>query len=320
LSGAIQNGYSGAPILTWEGQVVAVVNGGLRSGSVDIGWAMPWWSLRLQGARQSDLASIASDRHQTLFGIDASPRSTLPRFYLSDGGEPVGRIYEVLNNRLRVVYQRPTGRLYSLAVAPNGTLYFSDHNDNYVYRLDGRREVRVFAHSTYTRDIKFDRQGRLYFSEATGAGADGLIYRLQGGRAEVTFRVHLSEVDGFWAGNFGFDREGVLWLSSGNRVPASLFKVVGGHPRRMFTSGGSITGLAFTERGDLLYADWRQRVQRVELPGFLASEALHSPAIKWASDIAVPPSGTGRKPNVPLPPRLHNGSPLPQPRRLPLQR
>jgi hypothetical protein len=289
LSGAIQGGYSGAPILTWDGRVVGVANGGLRDGTVDIGWAMPVWMMHWEDARarEVDLLRLANGQASVLFGVEASPRSTLPRYYLADGGNPVGRIYDVRNGQLTPVYQRGSGRIYSVGVDPRGILYFSDHNDNHIYRLDQGREIRVFTHSTYIRDIAFDPQGRLFFSEATAAGGDGMIYQLQGGRPEPYFRVRLSEVDGFWAGNFAFDPDGTLWLSSGNRVPASLYKVVDGRLRRMLTSGGSISGIAFTEQGDLLYADWRQRVQRVELRGFLTSEALYSPEIRWASGITV---------------------------------
>ena len=91
--------------------------------------------------------------------------------------------------------------------------------------------------------------------------------------------MRLAEVEGIWAGNFTFDATGTLWLSSGNRIPASLFKVVNGRPQRMFNSGGSISGLAFTRQGDLLYTDWRETVRRIELPGFFASEALPSSSL-----------------------------------------
>jgi len=99
--------------------------------------------------------------------------------------------------------------------------------------------------------------------------------------------VRLSDVGGFWAGDFAFDGKGTLWLSNGNRIPASLYKVEKGQPQRMFTAATSIMGFTFTADGDLLYADQRQRIQRIELPGFLTSEAVHAPNIKLMTDVAV---------------------------------
>jgi streptogramin lyase len=289
LSGAIQNGYSGAPILTWEGRVIGVANGGLRSGSVDIGWAMPIGQMRWENAqmRQNELTKLSGGKPSALFGAQASPRSTLPTLYLTDGGNNIGRIYEVRDGRLREIYVRPRGRLYSVAIAPDGAFYFSNANDYEIYRLDKGREVKAYTHSTYTRDIEFDVKGRLYFSEAKGAGGDGIIYRLQNGRAIPHFKVRLSDVGGFWAGDFAFDGKGTLWLSNGNRIPASLYKVEKGQLQRMFTAATSIMGFTFTADGDLLYADHRQRIQRIELPGFLTSEAVHAPNIKWMTDVAV---------------------------------
>jgi len=241
--------------------------------------------------RQSELSRLAGGQPSALFGAQASPRSTLPTLYLTDGGNSTGRIYEVRDGRLRKTYERPRGRLYSVAIAPNGKIYFSNANDYEIYRLDKGREVKIYTHSTYTRDIEFDAKGQLYFSESTGASSDGTIYRLQNGRAIPHFKVRLSDVSGFWAGNFAFDGEGALWLSNGNQVPAALYKVEKGQPRRVFSAATSINGFTFTAAGDLLYADHRQRIQRIELPGFLTSEAVHAPDFNWVTDVAVAKGG-----------------------------
>lgn len=41
-------GHSGAPLLDNEGRVVAVANGGIQDGTVEIGWAMPWYAVKPQ--------------------------------------------------------------------------------------------------------------------------------------------------------------------------------------------------------------------------------------------------------------------------------
>jgi hypothetical protein len=293
LSGAIQSGYSGAPVVTWQGSVIAIANGGLRGGGADIGWAMPIWQVKwedpIKPQVEAELRRLAGGTLGALFGAEAKPVSTLRVLYLADGGDPVGKIYELREGQLRVLYQRPQGRIYSVATAPDGDIYFSDHNGNHIYRLQGGKEVSVYTHKTYTRGIGFDREGRLHFAEATGAGADGTIYVLDlSARAALPrFKVRLSEIDGSWAGNFAFAPDGTLWLSSGNRVPASLYKMTGDRIQRMFTSADSITGLAFTSEGDILYADWRQRLYRIELPGFITSVVTHAQELKWVSDVAV---------------------------------
>ncbi len=179
-----------------------------------------------------------------------------------------------------------------MAVSSEGIIYFADANGDYVFRLDNDRVERpVYKHTTYVRDLGFDPLDGLYFSEASGAGGDGMIFRLESGRALPFYAVHLAEVDGFWAGTFTFDKNGSLWLSTGNKVPASLYKVVEGHPRRMFTSSGSIMGLRFTSDGDLLFADHGQTIQRLQLPGFIASVAYSNDLFRWASDVDLVRSG-----------------------------
>ena len=97
--------------------------------------------------------------------------------------------------------------------------------------------------------------------------------------------MRLSNVDGFWAGDFAFDPLGSLWPSRGNRAPASLYHVKEGRPQRRFTAPGSISGFTFTNEGDLLFADWAQRVQRVELPGFHVSEAVYAVVFNYSNHV-----------------------------------
>jgi hypothetical protein len=290
LAAAIQEGHSGAPILSWGGEVVGIADGGLRSGTVDVGWAIPVWNLHWQdpNALSSVLAGLGGSSPTPLFGAAARPISEVPPFLLVDGGDSVGKIYLVHDGAVTQVYSRGRGRIYSVAKGPDG-IYFSDHNDSKIFKIFNGQEALVYTHDTYSRDIAFDSEGRLYFSESSGAGGDGTIYRINPGErfASPFFTVRLSDVDGFWAGNFAFAPDDRLWLSSGNRVPASLYQVNGDRPRRMYNSAGSISGFTFTADGDILYADWRQRVFRIELPGFAVSQVTHAPTVKWASDVAV---------------------------------
>lgn len=125
--------------------------------------------------------------------------------YFTDAWPQPGSIYKLENEQVSTYHTRSIGRIYYLALAPNGGLYFSNANDFYLYRLEDRTEVLIYTHDTYLRDVEFDSQGRLYFSEATGAGSDGFIYRMEGAKAILFYRVELSQVDGSWAGTFAFD-------------------------------------------------------------------------------------------------------------------
>jgi hypothetical protein len=51
LSGGVLPGHSGAPILDTEGLVVGIGNGGLKSGTIGIGWGIPITEINLQPVR-----------------------------------------------------------------------------------------------------------------------------------------------------------------------------------------------------------------------------------------------------------------------------
>jgi len=219
--------------------------------------------------------------------------SPLPPLLIASALQRPGRIYKLENDNLSEFYVRTlsvyygNGTLYSVAVSSEGVVYFADANGYCVFMLDKDRvEQCVYKHSTYVRHLAFDTSDHLYFSESSGAGGDGTIFRLDNGQAVPFYAVHLAEVDDFWAGTFAFDKNGDLWLSSGNRAPASLYKVVDGHPRRKFSSPDPILGLRFTPDGDLLYATGHT-IRRLQLPGFIESVAYSNDLLRFAWDVEV---------------------------------
>ena len=296
LDGALQVGYSGAPILTEdEGAVVAVANGGLQGGSVDIGWAMLYSDLRWSPAAENGqvLETLAQTSTVGLFGAQATITPIALNLLLADFGASTGRIYEVRDGELRPLFDWEGGSIGSVALGPNGEVYFSDYSDGYIYRVDHGEVEKVHFHSSDTHKVVVDEEGLVYFSEASGSTGDGAIFRLnpETGVVVKVFTVMRSEVDGTWDGDFAFASDGTLWLSSGNEVPASLYKIVDGVPQRLFTSGEPIAGLTFSDEGDLYYSDWGNRVYRIEMPGLVASEVVNETALKWASDVAIAPPG-----------------------------
>ena len=79
---------------------------------------------------------------------------------------------------------------------------------------------------------------RVYFSQACGSCGDGYIYYIDDiGETQLYYTVRLDEMPnpgcglgGYWSGNFFFDEDDNLYLSSGNHVPSSLFRVAGAGP------------------------------------------------------------------------------------------
>lgn len=125
----------------------------------------------------------------------------------------------------------------------------------------------------------------LYFSEATGAGADGKIYRIEDDAPILYRTVVLSVVDGFWAGDFAFGEDGMLYLSSGNRIPASIYEVDEEGVREIFTDTEEpIKGLVYKD-GFLYYANWGTKIYRLDLMTIERATVYSNPERKWLSDV-----------------------------------
>ncbi len=125
---------------------------------------------------------------------------------------------------------------HSLVVTRDGQEYYLNKNRFVIARRTPNGETKHFTHTTYVRALALDGDDNVYFSESSGAGADGKIYRLRQGQgnmpdAELVYVVRLADVL-FWAGDFSFGRKaggGIdtdeIYLSSGNMVPASIYRV-----------------------------------------------------------------------------------------------
>ena len=251
----------------------------------------------------ADAASAQEMKTSPVLEMKPVTMTIMERFapiYYADGGEATGSVYYAGSSSApdNIIYTRPSGRLYSFTFHPGvpEKLYYANANEFNIYLTaetgsGWAAESVVFTHTTYVRDVAFawDQNGNfgLYFSEATGAGGDGKIYRVDGAAATPIYTVRLADVGGFWAGDFAFDYEGNLYLSSGNRVPASIYKVATGTGAvtRIFDSReGSIAGLVYRD-GRLYYADWRQNIYRLDLSSMTSTLYYTNPARQWLSDV-----------------------------------
>jgi WD40 repeat protein len=141
----------------------------------------------------------------------------------------------------------------------------SDSNQFKLFAVDSTTGVAspVFTHTTYLRDVAFDPAGNLYFSEATGAGADGKIYKLNLATATATvfYNVLRSSVGGFWAGDFTFAPDGHLYISTGNVIGGRVYRVddpaAASPPVSVYSiAAESVTGIGFDRNGQFYYSNW----------------------------------------------------------------
>ncbi|MCP4216511.1 MAG: S8 family serine peptidase [bacterium] len=186
-------------------------------------------------------------------------------FYFCDWNETTGSVYHINGGAPEVIYTALAGRVYHSVFDSDGILYVSNSNTRTIEKISGgdQGDEVVYTHDTYSRDIAFDHQGRFYFSEATGAGGDGVIYRLDLDTSAVSvfYRVRLDQMNGSWAGDFCFDSDGLLYLSSGNRIGSHIYRVdnpVGASvPVSIYyISTEAVCGIAFNRSGDFFYTNW----------------------------------------------------------------
>jgi hypothetical protein len=152
-------------------------------------------------------------------------------------------------------------------------------NERRVFVETGGGGRSVYTHGTYVRELATDSSNRLYFSEASGAGHDGLIYRFTGNdysSIAILREIRLSEVGGFWAGNFAFAPDDTLYLSNGNRRGSGLWRCEPDvPPREVFRGTSAIDGFCFVDADTVLYTDWTPAIKLLHL-GSAQLETFHA--------------------------------------------
>jgi hypothetical protein len=219
--------------------------------------------------------------------------------YFADAKELPGSVYhyDTSTEIEETVYTRPSrNNLYSFTFHPEvpEKLYYANANEYKIYRTTQlwsgwTPEEVVYTHNTYVRDIAFafDKNGELglYFSESSGARANGKVYKVEGNKATLFYEVKLADVGGFWAGDFAFDDKNNLYLSSGNRVPASIYKVDGKNVNEIYKDEkGSVSGLTYKD-GSLYYANWGSNIYQLDLSTGKRNAIYSNPEHTWLSDV-----------------------------------
>ncbi|MCP4153511.1 MAG: hypothetical protein GY757_37635, partial [bacterium] len=210
--------------------------------------------------------------------------------FYTDWTESPGHIYYYGSGSEWQLFDSPAGGIYAAAIGHGGSLHYSDANGTKIYRLLNGQPFEVYSHTTYVRDIGFDEQGSLYFSEASGAGGDGIIYSLKDGQSSIFCRVEISKVRGFWSGNFAFDPDGRLYISSGNTSGGTLYRMDKSTPIPVYdrhSTSEVIAGFDFDARGEVYYTDWGTTIYRLDLSTqtrtLYRQDAARSYANVWVS-------------------------------------
>jgi hypothetical protein len=202
------------------------------------------------------------------------------------------------------------GDLHALAYARDGGSYYLCRNRFVIVREGNDGEEAFFTHHTYVRDLTLDDQGDVYFSEASGAGGDGKVYRVVPAADAVpatavqVCTVRRQDV-GYWAGDFAFGRTAAggldtdtLYLSSGNQIPASIYRMtredgVWGMPERLFGAEMSIGGLVLTGPREAYFVSGNQVFR---LADFQKAQVVWTlPNVSRLSDLTIMPPGSGDK-------------------------
>jgi len=215
-------------------------------------------------------------------------RPPLPPYYIVDVYQTPGIVYRIENEKSSIFFRRRSGSISSIALWGDKLLFCSD-NDRRIYQKIGEQERVVFEHRTYIRDVAVDPSGYLYISEANGAKGDGRIYKLsphidklgREGRFSISsdsqgrpIQVRLITVDKYWDGYFTFDLQGNIYLSTGYRIPAFIYRVprqegsTYGSPQKQYSdTKGAIKGIAIDPRNPnfIYYADWNKTIFRLNI-------------------------------------------------------
>ncbi|RDD53452.1 MAG: hypothetical protein BA066_04305 [Candidatus Korarchaeota archaeon NZ13-K] len=237
-------------------------------------------------------------------------------WFAVDGGKRILQ-YDSSNGQVsQVAYMGIRVDTFTPHVGIREKIYFADANGNKIYlylqpSAPGTTSPSitiVLNHTTYVRCIRFGPDPEfgfeMYFSEASGAGG-GLIYRIARNLPQTFMRIDPRDFDGYWAGHFEFGRNDTLYLSSGNRIPSSIYEVRGGRVTKLATFGFPVMGMDYVENArlerlatpgggvtvsrGLLFADHGSRIYLYDLTNGNLYVIFDDGSYGRIVDVAVPP-------------------------------
>ncbi len=206
------------------------------------------------------------------------------------------------SRKASTIYTRPSGGIDAAACGHYG-LYFSDGQDIFMVNAS-TGERRIHHHESNVRDLKvryLQGSDRLYFSDATGAGGNGIIYYLNRSGGEVPYynvgyTMKLTDVAGFLDGNFAFGDGDTLYLSNGDHVPSSIYLISGAGSDRVFgnltkiytDARAPILGMHYDGDKGIYYADGKAGIYRLDLNmNSLRKEKVYSGSHVKINDLSL---------------------------------
>ena len=216
-----------------------------------------WWSTSTAPPGMSGIAR-------------AAPLAPADGIYLADANLATGVVYHLADTgKLEPYFTRPSvGTISNFAFSPSQQLYYLDHNANTIYTMNAQgQETVVVNGQNLVRDLAFGPDGLLYFSYASGAAADGQIWRMNVTGLQQVYTVPLSAV-GYFSGDFAFGPDGSLYVSQGNRDLAGIYKlsVEGGwQPVYQQPDGRGLTGFLLDATGTFYFTDVANGIFRLVL-------------------------------------------------------
>jgi hypothetical protein len=192
-----------------------------------------------------------------------------------------GSIFRLDGTQVMLAHTRTTpgnGGLYSVAESPGGDMFFCDATESRILKIAGGQETIEYQHDRPIKHLAFNAAGRLFFSSVMGSQDPGTIYELKAGKAVLFYTLPANAIGGTWSGTFAFDRQGMLWLSSGSRRPGTLYRARFNQLEKVFTSDDTaIMGFTFLNDGSIVFADNAHSVMHLTLPALGLSRLFESP-------------------------------------------
>jgi hypothetical protein len=147
--------------------------------------------------------------------------------------------------KMETVFTSDQPVIWSVAEAPDGTLYAGTGHRGRVYRIDrsGRGSLLWTAEQPEVFAVAVDRSGAVY----AGTSPDGKVYRIEDGKATEYFAPKTRYIWSLAAGP-----DGALYVGTGDQ--GKVFRVTGpGRGEMYYDTGQShITGLAVDAQGRVL--------------------------------------------------------------------
>jgi hypothetical protein len=192
-----------------------------------------------------------------------------------------GSVFRLDGTEVVLAHTRTTpgnGGLYSVAESPGGDMFFCDATESRILKIAGDRETIEYQYNQPIKHLAFNATGRLFFSTVMGSHDPGTIYELNAGKAVLFYTLPANAIAGTWSGTFAFDRQGMLWLSSGSRRPGTLYRARFNQLDKVYTSNDTaIMGFTFLNDGSIVFADNAHSVMRLTLPSLGLSRLFESP-------------------------------------------